>query len=136
MLTRNHFGSLLVIFLWVVMSVPGFIEAQQAAVPKVDPPRAGVNGTGAPQCIYCPQPEYSEKGRKATVLLDVIVTAEGQVAKPTVLKSPSDDLSEQALETVRKWKMKPALGANGKPTDCRVQVEVAFHLSSLKAVSH
>jgi TonB family protein len=113
---------------------------QQSAEPKVNPPRAGVNGVGAPRCIYCPQPEYSEKGRKttilATVLLDVIVTAEGQITKPMVLKSPSDDLSERALEAVRKWKMKPASGANGKPTDCRVQVEVAFHLSSLKAISH
>jgi TonB family protein len=140
MLTRNHFESLLVIFLWVVMSVPVFLEARQSAEPKVDPPGGGVNGVGAPQCIYCPQPEYSEKGSKATilatVLLDVIVTLDGQIAKPTVLKSPSDGLSEQALETVRKWKMKPALGANGKPTDCRVQVEVAFHLSSLKAISH
>ena len=74
MLTRNHFGSFLVIFLWVVMSVPGFIEAQQSAEPKIDPPRAGVNGTGAPRCIYCPQPEYSEKARKAGILVITLDT--------------------------------------------------------------
>jgi TonB family protein len=132
MLTRNHFGSFLVIFLWVVMSVPGFIEAQQSAEPKIDPPRAGVNGTGAPRCIHCPQPEYSEKARKAaitgTVLVDVIVTADGKIAKLMVLKSPSEDLSERALEAVRKWKMKPASGPDGKPIECRLQVQVTFHL--------
>jgi len=132
MRTRSNFGIVFALLLSLVVMVPRVIKAQQTAEPKVDPPRAGVYGVGAPRCIYCPQPEYSQKGRKAkilaTELLDVIVAADGQIAKPMVLKSPSDDLSEQALETVRKWKMKPAPGANGKPTDCRVQVEVAFHL--------
>src|SRR5258708_14782453 len=43
--------------------------------------RAGVNGVGSPMCIYCPQPEYSDRARKAkyqgTALLDVTVTAHG-----------------------------------------------------------
>jgi TonB family protein len=130
MRTRNNFGSFLGFLLWAV-AVPGGLKAQQATEPKTDPPRAGVNGVGAPQCINCPQPEYSRKARKAkisgTVLLDVIVSADGQIAKAVVLKGPSDDLSERALEAVRKWKMKPALGPDGSPVNCRVQVQVTFH---------
>jgi TonB family protein len=131
MLTRSNVGSFLAFLLWAV-AVPGGLKAHQATEPKADPPRAGMNAVGAPRCVYCPQPEYSQKARKAnisgTVLIDLTVTADGQIAKAVVLKGPSDDLSEQALEAVRKWKMKPASGPDGKPVACRVQVQVTFHL--------
>jgi protein TonB len=94
--------------------------------------RAGVNGVGSPQCIYCPQPEYSDEARKAkyqgTVLLDVTVTADGRVVNPIVIKGPGLGLEEKALAQVRNWKMRAALGPGGKPVPCRVQIEVTFHL--------
>lgn len=94
--------------------------------------RAGVNGVGSPQCIYCPQPEYSDEARKAkyqgTVLLDVTVTADGRVLNPVVIKGPGLGLEEKALAQVRNWKMRAALGPGGKPVSCRVQIEVTFHL--------
>ena len=94
--------------------------------------RAGINGVGSPQCIYCPQPEYSDEARKAkyqgTVLLDVTVTADGRVINPVVLKGPGLGLEEKALAQVRNWKMRPAVGPGGKPVNCRVQIEVTFHL--------
>ena len=131
MLTRNNFGIVLVFLLWVLIAMPGVMEAQQATEPKVDPPRAGINGVTSPQCVYCPGPEYSQKARKAKisglVLVDVTVTADGRVTKPVVLKGLGMGLDEKALEAVRNWKMKPASGPDGKPLDCRVQVEVTFH---------
>jgi protein TonB len=94
--------------------------------------RAGVNGVGSPQCIYCPQPEYSDEARKAkyqgTVLLDVTVTADGRVLNPVVIKGPGLGLEEKALAQVKNWKMRAALGPGGKPVACRVQIEVTFHL--------
>jgi TonB family protein len=94
--------------------------------------RAGVNGVGSPQCIYCPQPEYSDEARKAkyqgTVLLDVIVTSDGRVLNPRVLKGPGLGLEEKAIAQVLKWKMRPAVGPNGKPVTCQVNIEVTFHL--------
>jgi len=94
--------------------------------------RAGINGVGSPACIYCPQPEYSDEARKAkyqgTVLLDVLVTADGRVMSPTVIKGPGLGLEEKALAQVKNWKMRPAVGPNGKPVNCRVQIEVTFHL--------
>jgi TonB family protein len=94
--------------------------------------RAGVNGVGSPACIYCPQPEYSDEARKAkyqgTVLLDVVVTADGRVLSPVVIKGPGLGLEEKAMAQVKNWKMRPALGPNGKPVTCRVQIEVTFHL--------
>jgi protein TonB len=94
--------------------------------------RAGVNGVGSPACIYCPQPEYSDEARKAkyqgTVLLDVTVTADGRVIAPIVIKGPGLGLEEKALAQVKNWKMHPATGPGGKPVNCRVQIEVTFHL--------
>jgi len=94
--------------------------------------RAGVNGVGSPVCIYCPQPEYSDEARKAkymgTVLLDVVVTADGRVINPVVIKGPGLGLEEKALSQVKNWKMRAAVGPNGKPVTCRVQIEVTFHL--------
>jgi periplasmic protein TonB len=94
--------------------------------------RAGVNGVGSPVCIYCPQPEYSDEARKAkyqgTVLLDVTVTADGRVIAPVVIKGPGLGLEEKALAQVKNWKMRPAVGPSGKPVNCRVQIEVTFHL--------
>jgi TonB family protein len=94
--------------------------------------RAGINGVGSPQCIYCPQPEYSDEARKAkyqgTVLLDVTVTADGRVINPIVIKGPGLGLEEKALAQVRNWKMRAALGPGGKAVACRVQIEVTFHL--------
>jgi protein TonB len=94
--------------------------------------RAGVNGVGSPVCIYCPQPEYSDEARKAkymgTVLLDVVVTTDGRVLDPRVLKGPGLGLEEKAMAQVKNWKMRAALGPNGKPVTCRVQIEVTFHL--------
>ena len=94
--------------------------------------RAGVNGVGSPACIYCPNPEYSDEARKAkymgNVLLDVTVTTDGRVIAPMVIKGPGLGLEEKALAMVKTWKMRPAIGPNGKPVNCRVQIEVTFHL--------
>jgi periplasmic protein TonB len=94
--------------------------------------RAGVNGVGSPQCIYCPDPEYSDEARKAkyqgTVLLDVTVTTDGRIVNPVVIKGPGLGMEEKALAKVRTWKLRPALGPGGKPVNCRIQIEVTFHL--------
>jgi periplasmic protein TonB len=94
--------------------------------------RAGVNGVGQPACIYCPNPDYSDEARKAkyqgSVLLDVIVTADGRVIDPRVLKGPGLGLEEKAIAAVKSWKMRPAVGPNGRAVTCRVNIEVVFRL--------
>ena len=94
--------------------------------------RAGVNGVGQPACIYCPNPDYSDEARKAkyqgSVVLDVIVTADGRVMDPRVLKGPGLGLEEKAIAAVKNWRMRPAMGPNGRPVSCRVNIEVVFRL--------
>ena len=94
--------------------------------------RAGVNGVGVPECIYCPSPAYSDDARKAkymgTVMLQVVVTPDGRAVNIAILKDPGMGLGEKAVEAVRTWRFKPAVGPNGKPVPVLVPIEVTFHL--------
>ncbi len=94
--------------------------------------RAGVNGVGIPSCLYCPDPQYSEEARKAkyqgTVVLQVIITADGRAANISVVKGPGLGLEEKAIEAVRSWKFHPAIGPNGRPVPVIVPIEVTFRL--------
>jgi len=94
--------------------------------------RAGVNGVGMPSCFYMPNPPYSDEARKAkysgTVLVEAIVTVDGRVTNPRVIKSPGLGLDETTINTLRTWRCKPANGPNGKPVPVQVPFEVTFHL--------
>jgi protein TonB len=94
--------------------------------------RAGVNGVGTPECIYCPDPLYSDEARKAkyagSVVLDVIISADGRVTNIRVAKGVGLGLDEKAIESVKQWRLKPALGPNGKPVAVRMPIEVTFRL--------
>jgi TonB family protein len=88
-------------------------------------------GVSAPIPIYQPTPPYSEEARKAkymgTVVILMVVDAQGNVIDPKVVRPLGLGLDEKALETVRTWRFKPAL-RNGVPVPVRVMVEVLFHL--------
>jgi protein TonB len=94
--------------------------------------RAGVNGVGLPSCFYMPNPPYSDEARKAkysgTVLVEAIVTVDGRVTNPRVVKSPGLGLDESTINTLRTWRCKPANGPNGKPVPVQVPFEVTFRL--------
>jgi TonB family protein len=88
-------------------------------------------GITAPIPIYKPEPAYSEEARKAkyqgTVVLWIVVDAQGNVTDSRVVRPLGLGLDEKAVETVRTWKFKPAL-RNGVPVPVRVIVEVTFRL--------
>jgi TonB family protein len=92
--------------------------------------RAGIGGITSPACIYCPQPEYSNQARsmgyEGTVLLDVLVTPNGRVEGPIVVKSPGLGLDKNAVRTVMDWRLKPAADLDNKPVAARVPIEVSF----------
>ena len=88
-------------------------------------------GASAPIRTYGSEPTYSEKARKAkyqgTVVLLIVVDAEGNVTGAEVVKPIGVGLDEQALKTVLTWKFKPAM-RDGIPIAVRVNVEVSFRL--------
>ena len=94
--------------------------------------RPGLGGVTVPACAYCPNPNYTDEARAAkfngTVILEVVVTAEGQVENISVVRKAGYGLEQNAIETVRKWQFKPATGPNGKPVATIVPIEVTFRL--------
>lgn len=94
--------------------------------------QAGINGVGVPVCLYCPIPQYSDEARKAkyqgTVVLQVTITTDGRAVNISVVKGPGLGLEEKAIEAVRSWRFKPAVGPNGRPVPTIVPIEVTFRL--------
>ena len=88
-------------------------------------------GVSAPRAIYDPDPDYSEEARKAkyqgTVLLWLIVGADGKPRDIRVQRSVGMGLDEKAIEAVEQWKFEPAM-KDGRPVAVQVNIEVSFHL--------
>jgi periplasmic protein TonB len=95
-------------------------------------PNAGTGGFGTPVCLYCPRADYSDEAMKVKVQgvveLLAVVTADGRVTDIQVAKGLGFGLDEKAVEAVRTWRLRPALGPDGRPAAVREIVEVAFQL--------
>lgn len=94
--------------------------------------RPGVNGVTVPRCTYCPNPSFSEEARAAkvqgTVVLQVVVTAEGRAENISVVRKAGYGLDQKAIEAVRNWQFKPATGPDGVAVATLVPIEVTFRL--------
>jgi len=91
----------------------------------------GRNGVTIPRAIKQTPPEYSDEARRkkleGTVLLSLVVTANGDTADIKVTRALGSGLDEKALEAVSQWKFEPAT-KDGKPVAVKIAVEVSFHL--------
>lgn len=88
-------------------------------------------GVTAPRVIYAPDPEFSEEARKTkyqgTVVLWLIVGADGRSRDIRILQSLGMGLDEKAIEALRHWRFEPGR-KDGIPVAVQVNVEVNFHL--------
>lgn len=106
-------------FLFWQLDVPAPESSGDPAVPQ-----AGKDGFGSPSCTYCPPPDMSRQ--EGTVVLHVIVTAEGQATNIPVIKTSGTDLDDKAIEAVSRWRFKPATVPDGKPVAVSVPIEINF----------
>ncbi len=67
-------------------------------------------------------------GVQGTVEIETTISKEGVPVDLRVLSSPSDDLSESALEAVRQWRYRPTL-LNGEPVQILTVVVVNYTLT-------
>ena len=118
----------------------GKIPMQKIAILVPLPPDAskkylfsGEGGVSFPECVYCPNPQFSDAAKKSkrqgTVLLGAIITAEGSVTQVTVVKSLGSGLDERAIECVKEWRLRSAVDADGKPVSIPTPLEVVFRLN-------
>jgi TonB family protein len=94
--------------------------------------RPGVGGVTVPACVYCPSPSFTDEARAAkfngSVILQVVVTVEGRAENISVMRKAGYGLEENAVETVKGWKFRPATGPDGKPVATVVPIEVTFRI--------
>lgn len=97
-----------------------------------DFPVSGANGYREVACLYCPVAQFSDEAVKAkfqgTVLLSLVVTADGRATDVRVVRGLGMGLDEKAQDAVRKWRFQPSVGPDGKTAAVRAVVEVVFHL--------
>jgi TonB family protein len=95
-------------------------------------PPAGYGGYGRPECLYCPNAQYSDEAVKAryqgVVMVDALITPDGRATDVRVIKSLGLGLDENAVSAVRTWRFKPAKGPDGKPAAVEQTIEVEFRL--------
>ena len=64
---------------------------------------------------------------QGTVILSIVVTAEGEVTSIYVMKTAPFGLTTEAIEDAKHWRFEPGK-KDGKPISVRVQTESTFHL--------
>lgn len=88
-------------------------------------------GITMPNCVYCPNPDYTDEARAAkiqrNVKFDVVIDEQGKAKRIALIQGDTYGLATRALEAVRKWRFKPAM-KDGKPVTVCVPIEVTFRL--------
>jgi len=86
-------------------------------------------GVTQPTCIECALPEYTNTARTAkiqgTAKMSVIVDEVGKARSVRVIEGLGYGLDERSIETIHRWRLKPAL-KDGKPVAVCVVIETTF----------
>jgi TonB family protein len=94
--------------------------------------RAGANGVTMPTCSYRPDPQYTDAARAAkfngTVLLELLISTDGSISIPHILRGAPFGLNEAASRSVSAWRCKPA-SKGGTLVPTLVPVEITYHLN-------
>ncbi len=104
-----------------------------SGTPAEDPAFAAflpvTKGIKPPKAVSAPDPKYpdipADAEPQGTVVILIGITAKGHVEPVRVLHSDEPAFEKTALDTVKKWKFKPA-EKNGHPVPVQVTVEMKF----------
>ena len=92
----------------------------------------GINGVTIPRVIYSVTPEFSDEARdkhyQGSVLVSLIIGADGLPKNPRVVRALGMGLDEKAIEAVKQYRFKPA-EKDGTPVAVQMNVEVHFILA-------
>ena len=87
--------------------------------------------THGPVALYAPQPVIPTYLRgqnlKANVVIEFLITAQGQVTCRLLESSGSDELDALSLQTAEKWRFKPAAQDN-VPVDSKTRLRITFEV--------
>jgi len=84
-----------------------------------------------PEVIKQPPPFYPlvmrNSGMIGEVTLSFIVTANGDVENPSVIRSNNPNFEQPAIDAILQWKFKPGI-KDGMPMNARMQIPISFNL--------
>jgi TonB family protein len=89
-------------------------------------PRGGAGGIPLPKCVDCPIPRLPRPGGVGVVVLEVVVTTDGTADKIKVIKSPDQRFTDVCIDTVQKWRFKPAVDFDGNPIAVFIPIQLTF----------
>lgn len=108
-----------------------WVEDEESRMKSL-PATAGKQGYSYPSCVYCPVVPYPDAAVEAkaqgTVLLKVVIGADGTAKRISVEHALPCGLDQRAINSVKGWKFTPATGPDGQPAAVLQNVEVTFHL--------
>ena len=106
----------------------GIIHAQSLPVPT----QGNGNDIVYPTCLRCPGPSLTLSEHlhhfEGVVVLRATVTEHGRAEQIEVVRGLEGGLTDRALAAVRRWRFRPAIGKDGKPTATRIPILVTFGL--------
>lgn len=108
------------------------LSAEETEDPLKNYPQAGTGGYTYASCLHCPNPHFPTEAPnvrmqgKGTVILMVVIGADGRAGTILVRKWLPGGFTEQTVATVQSWQFRPATGPDGKPATVVMPVEVTF----------
>jgi len=103
---------------------------EQPLPPGVE--RPGKNGVNYPECVYCPDPHFTQQARDAkfdgTMTLQLTINADGTAGNISILKGLPFGLNEEGLKAIKGWRFKPAKNREGNPVPVQIILEMTFRL--------
>lgn len=99
--------------------------------------RASEKGVSSPECEDCPAPQFRgpadgmpKKSQNTTILLGLVITEEGRVARVKVLQGAGPEFEDMAWRNVRVFRFKPAKNKAGHNVAAVIQMQVFFAVTA------
>lgn len=105
-------------------------QPQEQSERRADAVQMGAPGLVPPRMLTRELPEYTEAAREAgiegDVYIEAVVTTEGTVVEPILIRGlPDDELNQRALAAVSEWTFEPGV-QDDEPVDVLALFTVTF----------
>jgi TonB family protein len=106
-------------------------DVSQTNAEPIDKSRLAQKDFKFPSCFHMPNPPYTQAAREAklsgTLVIEAIITRQGAITDPRIVRGLPFGLNENSIETLSTWRCNPAI-QNGVPIAVVVPFEVTFRL--------
>jgi TonB family protein len=105
----------------------GGVATDKAPAKKITVSPAEISGNKISGVNPTYPPEARKKKIQGTVVLEAVISKDGEIESLQVIESPSNLLSDSAMKAVQTWRYRPYL-RNGEPVAVETKINVTYHL--------